>query len=262
MTHDLHCHTLYSDGRHTVRQRIRAAEAMRLDFLAITDHYRADSRLVTPDGFDAYLAEIERESQGASVTVLKGTEAAALDLDGNILAPPDVTERLDFVLAELSAEATLTDGIFANQPDTREQFVGNVIRATIGVCENPRVHAMAHPFNTGTLTIPLRPSDFAEGQVREVGQAFAGSRTVYNVTNAMVHWFPQMPVAEFHREYTDLLRMLAEEGVRFCVGSDDHWTGIGSLGWATRALAEAAVTPEYMMDPLECLTNHPGRAGA
>ena len=256
MRHDLHCHTTFSDGKRSVRGQIRGAEAMGMDCLGITDHYRGDSRLVQPGGLDEYLAEIERESARSRVTVLKGTEAAVLDLEGRILAPPEVTDRLDWVLAEFSAAARLPDGIFTNQPDSAERFVENVIRATISVCRNPRVHGVAHPFNAGTLTIPLRPSDFPEPRVREVGRVLVQTQTAYNVTNPMCHWFPQMPVAEFHREYVDLLRILVEEGVRFCVGSDDHWTGVGHLTWAVRALNEAGISVEQWVDPTEYVIAH------
>jgi DNA polymerase (family 10) len=34
----VHCHTVYSDGRHTIEEMARAAEARGMSYLTITDH--------------------------------------------------------------------------------------------------------------------------------------------------------------------------------------------------------------------------------
>ena len=34
----VHCHTTYSDGKHTIEEMARAAEAMGMKYLTITDH--------------------------------------------------------------------------------------------------------------------------------------------------------------------------------------------------------------------------------
>src|SRR5438093_11638299 len=37
----VHCHTVYSDGRHTVAQMAQAADALGMEYLTITDHSRS-----------------------------------------------------------------------------------------------------------------------------------------------------------------------------------------------------------------------------
>ena len=34
----MHCHTVYSDGKHTVEEMARAAEALGMEYITITDH--------------------------------------------------------------------------------------------------------------------------------------------------------------------------------------------------------------------------------
>lgn len=52
MRYDIHTHTTYSDGRLDVHEQVRAAEAMALDYLAITDHCHSDAPLADPAVFD------------------------------------------------------------------------------------------------------------------------------------------------------------------------------------------------------------------
>ena len=71
--HDLHTHTVYSDGASSIPLHVLEARAFELDAVAITDHYTPGSKLSASEGeFDRYLAEIERERSAQSdVIVLK-----------------------------------------------------------------------------------------------------------------------------------------------------------------------------------------------
>lgn len=51
------------------------------------------------------------------------------------------------------------------------------------------------------------------------------------------------------REYTELVRNFASEGVPFVMGSDNHWTGTGSLYWARHVLQDAQVPSSQYIDP-------------
>ncbi len=98
----IHTHTVDSDGRNTVLEMADGAEALGLDYIAITDH--------SPSATYAHGVEIERlraqqsaieEAQRASrVRILKGTESD-IHADGRLDHPPDVLKELDVVIASL-----------------------------------------------------------------------------------------------------------------------------------------------------------------
>lgn len=244
--YDLHTHTKYSDGHLTVRNQIRSAEAMGLDCVAITDHYYEGMGPTDPARFRQYLEEIEREGNQSPVHVLKGLEVTVVNTKGDLSASPEVMAPLDFVLAELSRT---TEGSFLNPPDNKEELIDNVTRCMIEGCRHERVDAFAHPFNVGWFPIALRPLDFSEARLREIAHAFRDSGTAFNIITPMVLWFPEMPVPDIAREYTQVVRVFAAEGVRFVMGSDDHWTGVGNLAWAEMVLEAAEVPQSQYVDP-------------
>lgn len=65
----------------------------------------------------------------------------------------------------------------------------------------------------------------------------------------MFWWFPGIEVRRFTKQYVEVVGTFAEEGVSFSVGSDDHRTGVGNIGWSLRVLGEAGVPPEQVIDP-------------
>lgn len=98
---DLHSHTDWSDGRATMLEMARGAEAFGYRYLGITDH---SPRIKVVNGLDAArllaqsneMAEVQRHVAG--VTLLQGIEVDILE-DGALDLPDDVLEVLDVVIA-------------------------------------------------------------------------------------------------------------------------------------------------------------------
>ena len=245
MKYDLHTHTEYSDGHLTVREQIRSAEGMGLDYLAITDHYY-DGMPLDPALFEKYIKEIESENDQSSVHVFKGLEVTVVNTNGDLSCPGEIMDRVDIVLAELSRT---TEGVFVNPPGDRHKLIDNVTKCMIEGCRHDVVDAFAHPFNVGKLAIPLRPLEFTEPRIQEIARVFFETNTAFNIITPMVLWYPHMTVIDISQEYTQIVRIFASEGVRFFVGSDDHWTGVGNTAWAERILEAAGVPEEQYFDP-------------
>jgi DNA polymerase (family 10) len=98
----VHCHTDASDGRHTLEQMARAAEAMGLRYLTVTDHSAAAfyANGLSPERLARQWEEIARVQERVSVRLLRGVECDILE-DGSLDCPPDVLERLDVVVASI-----------------------------------------------------------------------------------------------------------------------------------------------------------------
>jgi len=93
--HDLHTHTTWSDGAHTVAEQVLQADAVGLEALAITDHVFPDQGLSDPHAMERYLACVRGEARRSACLVLAGAEATILDCSGTVSISPEAAAQLD-----------------------------------------------------------------------------------------------------------------------------------------------------------------------
>jgi DNA polymerase (family X) len=98
----VHCHTTYSDGKHSVLEMARGAEKMGMKYLTITDHsptahYAGGLPL---DRLKKQWEDIDRAQEQVSVTLLRGTESD-INADGSLDYPDEVLEKLDVIIASV-----------------------------------------------------------------------------------------------------------------------------------------------------------------
>jgi DNA polymerase (family X) len=100
----VHCHTVYSDGRHTIEEMARAAERVGMEYLTITDHSPTASYAggLTVDRLRAQWDEIARVQETVSVRLLRGSESDIL-ASGALDYPDAILEQLDIVIASIHA---------------------------------------------------------------------------------------------------------------------------------------------------------------
>jgi histidinol phosphatase-like PHP family hydrolase len=257
VNHDLHTHTIYSDGASSIPLHVLEARAFELDAMAITDHFTPGSKLSeSPAEFDRYLAEIERERSGQhDVLVLKGAEATALDATGRISIDERQAARLEWVLCDLGG---LSEGTLRHPPSDKQKYVENVVRTYLGLCDVAYLDVIAHPFNTGNTRPAALPADYPAHLLRELASKMAAQKKTFDVMNDMIYWFHQASIAphEFTAQYVELVKVFAAAGVTFQVSSDDHRTGLGNTRWAQLVLARARVPAKQIVDPREIARRH------
>jgi DNA polymerase (family 10) len=100
----VHCHTTYSDGKDSVLQMARAAHALGMDYITITDHspsahYAAG---VSLDRLKAQWDEIAAAQEQVPIRILRGTESDILS-DGRLDYPDSVLEQFDLIIASIHA---------------------------------------------------------------------------------------------------------------------------------------------------------------
>jgi len=238
---DLHTHTKYSDGRSPVVDNVRVAEAGGLSVVAITDHL-FDSRKI--DWVDNMLSEVRNIS--SKVRVLAGVEGVILNPAGEISVDEDTARKLDLVLVDLS---TRTEGIGSNPPTNRKELIQNTANAYINVCQNDVVDIVAHPFNLGRFAYEVYLDEIPRGSLEKVAGAFVKGNKVFEIMNLMAWWFPDVPIEKFTKDYVNLVKIFAREGVRFSLGSDAHSDcGVGNLTWSRRVVKEARIENQ-LIDP-------------
>lgn len=98
----VHCHTHYSDGKHSVLEMARGAEKMGMKYLTITDHSPTASYAggLPLDRLKRQWEDIDRAQEQVAVRLLRGTESDIL-ADGSLDYPDAVLEKLDVIIASV-----------------------------------------------------------------------------------------------------------------------------------------------------------------
>lgn len=131
---DLHTHSTYSDGRHSIEQMAQAAQALGYEYLALSDHSAKlkVARGVSEKDLFRKIKEIETLNKKLKgFRVLCGSEVE-IDSDGNLDYNDNVLSQLDFVIAS----------VHSGFEQSKDQLTRRLIKA----CRNKYVHAIGHPF--------------------------------------------------------------------------------------------------------------------
>jgi DNA polymerase (family 10) len=98
----VHCHTTYSDGKNTLEEMVRAAEALGMKYITITDHsptaFYAGG--VTLDRLKRQWDEIDEVQEKVKVKILRGTESDIV-ADGSLDYPDRILEKFDVIVASI-----------------------------------------------------------------------------------------------------------------------------------------------------------------
>jgi DNA polymerase (family X) len=196
----VHCHTVYSDGQHTVEQMARAADALGMEYMTITDHSPSAAYAggLSVDRLLAQWDEIARVQETVRVRLLRGTESDIL-ADGSLDYPDAILERLDVVIASIHRRHRMS----------ADEMTQRLVRAMRLPCFKIWGHAL------GRLVLSRPPVDC---RVEDVLDAVAGSRAAVEING--------------DPRRLDLpprwLRAARERGIRFVVSTDAH--SVAELG--------------------------------
>jgi DNA polymerase (family X) len=107
----VHAHTLYSDGRASVEEMARGAEALGMRYLTITDHSGTASYAggLDEERLKRQWDEIARvQEQVPGVKLLRGTESDILE-DGALDWPDHVLEQFDVIVASIHSRMKMDE---------------------------------------------------------------------------------------------------------------------------------------------------------
>jgi DNA polymerase (family 10) len=207
---DLHMHSTWSDGKASILEMARAAQADGMQYVAITDH---SASLGIANGLttERLLAQRDEvlaadEAMGPNFRVLHGTEME-IRADGSLDYPDEVLQGLDFVIASLHVSLR----------QSRQQATERILNAI----DNPHVDMIAHP--TGRLLPDREGADLDMDQIM-----MAASRTG---TILEINANPQrLDLRDAH------VRRAMDLGVKLALNTDAHAVnhfGLRSYGVAT-----------------------------
>jgi len=193
----VHCHTVHSDGRHTVEEMARAADALGLRYLTITDHSASATYAngLDVDRLRRQWDEIARVQERVAVRLLRGTESDILR-DGALDFPDAILAQLDVVIASIHNR----HGMSASE----------MTRRLMRALGHPLFKIWGHALGRYVLSRPPFACD-----VERVLDAAATARVAIEVNG------------DPHRLDLEArwLRSARARGIRFVVSTDAHSTG-------------------------------------
>lgn len=134
---DLHLHTKWSDGTHTIRQMAEAAKKRGYKYIAITEHSQSLKFAggLTEEKLKEQIEEIQKLNQEFDgFTILTGIEVD-IKSDGSLDYPDEILSRLDVVIAAIHSGFKQESKIITER--------------LVGAMQNSFVSIIAHP--TGRL---------------------------------------------------------------------------------------------------------------
>lgn len=199
---DLHCHSKWSDGNHSIPEMAQAAKKLGYQYIAITDHSQG---LRVANGLSLgelkkKKAEIDELNAGLKdFRVLYGTEVD-IDSDGNLDYPEKIMAEFDVVIA----------AIHSGFKQSKEKLTRRLIKA----CENKYVNIIAHP--TGMLWGQREPYEL---DFEAVFKACRDTGTALEINS----FYDRLDLNSVHA------RRAKEVGVKLCINTDSHATDQLSL---------------------------------
>lgn len=155
---DFHMHTIWSDGRNTVREMAEAAREKGFHYIAITDHTESSSIANgnTPEQLLKEIEEIEAVAgEFDDIKVLKGAEVDILS-DGTLDMPFEILDKLDWIVCSIHSGF--------NQPG--QQITDRVVSAF----KTGYPNVFAHP--TGRILGERAPYEIDLEQVIDAAQKY------------------------------------------------------------------------------------------
>jgi putative hydrolase len=211
---DLHGHSDWSDGGHTIRAMAEKARDIGHEYFALTDH---SPRLKVANGLSRerlieqldIVAEINDEL--APFRILTGVEVDILD-DGSLDHDDDILERLDWVVASVHSKLRMDHDAMT--------------RRMVHAIAHPQVDVLGHC--TGRLlTGRGRPESTFDHE--KVLEALLAHDTALEVNSRPERLDPPK----------ELLRAAASAGLKFTISTDAHATD--QLDWQAYGTDRAAL---------------------
>ncbi len=214
---DLHAHTDWSDGRHTLQEMVETAKAQGFAYIAITDH-SVSSTVANGLNRERLLKQVAKVRElDAEIDGIKVFAGSEVDIRryGELDFPDEILEQLDIVVASVHSNFTLTEA----------EMTKRIIRAI----ENPLVNIIGHPTGRMLGHRPMYPLN-----LQEVIAAAAENKTVLEINGSPSR-------LDLDPEF---VRMAKDAGVLLAVNTDAHGipqlahrqTGlnVARRGWLTK----------------------------
>jgi len=224
---DLHMHTDWSDGIHSIEQMIEMARRNEYEYIAITDH----SQSLKPYGMSEVdaLSQIEyiRELNiNSDVKILAGIEVD-IKADGSLDYPDEILKKYDIVIAAIHS--------YFNQPALELYF--RLEKAL----SNPYVDVLAHPMGR-LLGKPGKIT--ARRNELEIDIDTLIKLCMDNDVMLEVNCFPE----RFDLSIENAVKAI-DAGIKITLGTDSHSAyHMNTIKYMTEIFERTAINREYILN--------------
>jgi len=213
----VHCHTHYSDGKNSVEEMARGADALGMKYMTITDHsptaFYANG--LPLDRLHRQWDDIAKAQEKVKVRLLRGTESDIL-ADGSLDYPDEVLGQLDVIVASVH--------------NRHKMDADQMTRRIVAAMRRPQFKIWGHALGRYVLTRP----PFAV-HMEKILDAVAESRAAIEI-NGDPHRLDMEP---------RWVRMARTRSIPFVISTDAHsvnalrnvrWgVDMARRGWLTKA---------------------------
>jgi DNA polymerase (family 10) len=219
----VHCHTTYSDGKHSVEQMVAAAEALGMKFITITDHsptafYAGGVKI---DRLQQQWEEIDEVQAKTKVKILKGTESDIV-ADGSLDYPDWILEQFDVIVASIHSRYKMDE----------DKMTKRIVTAM----RQPVFKIWGHAL--GRLIQKRPPFDC---RVEEILDVIAESRAAVEI-NGDPYRLDMAP---------EWLREARKRKIKFVISVDAHSTGaLNNLKFGVGIARRAGITKREVLNTL------------
>jgi DNA polymerase (family X) len=225
---DLHDHTEWSDGHHSLERLVEAAEARGYEYVIVSDHSRSltIAQGLSIERLRQQRAEIRAVQARHRIRILAGTECDILE-DGALDFPDDVLAELDVVVAS----------VHSRFKQDRATMTARIVRALA----NPHMDILGHP--TGRRIGSRDPYDV------DLDAVFAAARAHGKAVE--INASPErLDLSDAHA------RRAAEAGVLLSISTDTHYLSeLDNVDLGVAVARRAWVTRDRILNtrPLDAL---------
>jgi DNA polymerase (family 10) len=220
---DLHAHTDWSDGHHSLEALVAAAEARGYEYIIVSDHSRSATIAggLGPEQLREQLGRIRALQSRHRIRILAGSECDIL-ADGGLDFPDEVLAELDVVLAAVHSRFT--------QPGP--EMTARICRAL----ENPHVRILVHP--TGRRIGAREPYDV------DLEQVFAAAKRHGKAVE--INAAPsRLDLKDSHA------RRARDLGLPLAIDTDTHYlSDLDHIGLGIATARRAWIGPEQVVNTL------------
>lgn len=221
----LHCHSDWSDGKHSVKQMAEASQKLGFEYFAICDHSRAANYAngLSIERVKLQQKEIAKINKDENlIPVIKGIESDILS-DGSLDYPEEILQSFDLIVASIHSGFTMN----------KSAMTKRIIKAL----ENPYAHILGHP--TGRLLLSRQPYEI---DIDEIIAAAAENEKIIEI-NANPY--------RLDLPWENLIRA-KEKGVKIAINPDSHKTEtLPDVYLGIKMARKAGLEPA---DVINCLT--------
>ncbi len=194
---NVHAHSTWSDGIHSIEDMARAAKALGLKYLTVTEHSQTSGYAggLTIDRLRQQWDEVDRINElKLGITLLKGVESDILE-DGSLDYPDAILEKLDVVIGSIHQR-------YSQDEDA-------MTRRVLAAFDNPHLHIWGHP--SGRLLLKREP---AAMRMEEILDKAAKKRITIEVNGSP----ERLDLA------SEFVRGAIARGLKLVVSTDAHST--------------------------------------